>query len=417
MFGVFLVLGVAVVGGLIAFVGDRVGMRVGRKRLSVFGLRPKYTSIAIAILTGILTAVSTLGIMSAVSENVRVAVFHLTQLQRDLRTAQMKNLELNEEYNKVSASLSDVTNKWETARAELAGINERIAALTDARERAERSLQKARIELAATGADLDRAREQYAQAAAALTAAQEEVRFTQQRKDILEDAIAVLEEQIETLSSQREYLGIGVVDFATQPIIIHAGEILATGIAEPGKSFAEIEGLVVDLLHRADRIARERGAEIENKDVGTRWDLRRLMRAYQSLFDLEHPVVIRVIANTNTIAGKPAFVYLDVLEDKVIFEEGECIASTIISGEKPEDEILALVIGELLPKARQAAHDRGMVGEQGDAPALELSFAELQEAISMAAEISGTREFMLVAERDLHRAGDTLSVNAIVETH
>ncbi len=39
MFGLRLILILAVVGGLIAFIGDKLGSKIGKKKLSVFGLR------------------------------------------------------------------------------------------------------------------------------------------------------------------------------------------------------------------------------------------------------------------------------------------------------------------------------------------------------------------------------------------
>ena len=273
MFSAFLITAVALIGGLIAFVGDRVGMRAGRKRLTMFGLRPKYTSIVIAVLTGILTAATTLGILSAASENVRIAVFQLDTVLNDLRETTARNLHLKTEYDRVDRSLAEVTKKWRTARDELEGINEKIAFLTTARERAERSLVQARSELETTAADLAKVKAQYTGVSKELAAAVDEVRLSQQRKDNLESAIAILENQIEALSSQREYLGTGVVDFATQQIILHVGEVLASGVVEPGQSFTELEGFVVEMLNRADLIARERGAAIENKSVGTKVDL------------------------------------------------------------------------------------------------------------------------------------------------
>ena len=416
MFGIFLVMVVAVVGGLIAFVGDRVGMRVGRKRLTIFGLRPKYTSIAIAILTGVLTATSTLGILSAASENVRLAVFHLTQLRQDLETAQSRNLRLKVEYNRVDASLVEVTKKWRTDRTELDGINTRIAALTEARTRAEEGLAEARADLALTAADLSQVKGQYAKASTELAAANGEVKFLQQRKDNLESAIALLENQIESLSSQREYLGTGVVDFATQPLILHVGEVLVAGIAKPGKSFTELEGLVVEMLNRADRIARDRGAAIENKDVGTRVDIKRLSSAYKLLFDLKSPAVIRVVSGTNTIAGKPAFIYLEVLPDTVVFHKGESLASIELNGQYSTDEVFALLIGELLPEARTAAETKGMVNTYGGTPWPEVTYANLQDVVAKAVTDKAPKVLDLLAVRDLRRAGDNLSLSAALET-
>ena len=56
MIGVLLIIAVILLSGLIAYLGDQIGMKVGKKRISVFGLRPKYTSIIITVFTGVLIA-------------------------------------------------------------------------------------------------------------------------------------------------------------------------------------------------------------------------------------------------------------------------------------------------------------------------------------------------------------------------
>ena len=43
-----------VISGLIAVAGDWVGLKIGKKRITIFGLRPHYTAIFITIITGIL---------------------------------------------------------------------------------------------------------------------------------------------------------------------------------------------------------------------------------------------------------------------------------------------------------------------------------------------------------------------------
>jgi hypothetical protein len=76
--GILLVLFIVCLAGAIAYVGDRVGHQVGRKRLSLFGIRPRYTSTIVAIGTGMLIAlVVTVGAVVA-NNNVKTAFFHLT---------------------------------------------------------------------------------------------------------------------------------------------------------------------------------------------------------------------------------------------------------------------------------------------------------------------------------------------------
>ena len=74
-------------GGLIAFLGDKIGSKVGKKRMTLFGLRPKYTSVVVTIISGILISFLTVTVLAVVNENVRVALFGLSKLQ-----AQMANL-------------------------------------------------------------------------------------------------------------------------------------------------------------------------------------------------------------------------------------------------------------------------------------------------------------------------------------
>lgn len=84
MYGVILVLVIAILGGLIALLGDRVGMKVGKKRLSIFGLRPKYTSMLITVVTGVLIAGTTLLLLALVSNDVRTALFRMKTLEQEL---------------------------------------------------------------------------------------------------------------------------------------------------------------------------------------------------------------------------------------------------------------------------------------------------------------------------------------------
>ena len=64
MYGLTLVLTLAVVGGVIAYIGDRLGMSIGRKKLTLFGLRPKHTSILVTIVTGVFIASASIGVLT-----------------------------------------------------------------------------------------------------------------------------------------------------------------------------------------------------------------------------------------------------------------------------------------------------------------------------------------------------------------
>jgi hypothetical protein len=93
------VLIIMIVAGAVAYVGDRVGHQVGRKRLSLFGIRPRYTSTIVAIATGMLIAlVVTTGAILA-SQQVKTAFFQLSSLDQRITELQAREHELEAKVN------------------------------------------------------------------------------------------------------------------------------------------------------------------------------------------------------------------------------------------------------------------------------------------------------------------------------
>lgn len=105
MGGVLAVVLIMVVAGGIAYVGDRVGHQVGRKRLTLFGLRPKYTSTIVAVGTGMLIAlVVTLAALFA-SNLVRTAFFRLGDIQGRINELRSQSLALGKELQQTRSGI------------------------------------------------------------------------------------------------------------------------------------------------------------------------------------------------------------------------------------------------------------------------------------------------------------------------
>ena len=85
MSGWLLILALLVLGGILSTLGDRLGSKVGKARLSLFNLRPRKTAVVITALTGSLISAISLALMLLVSERLRVGLFELDQLQDRLR--------------------------------------------------------------------------------------------------------------------------------------------------------------------------------------------------------------------------------------------------------------------------------------------------------------------------------------------
>src|SRR3989304_544171 len=94
-FGLFLIPLLILVSGGGGYVGNLVGRNIGRRRLSLFGLRPRYTAQLITIATGMVITVVSVAAVLLVSRDARQALFQFRDLQTQLSTlhTEIKNAE------------------------------------------------------------------------------------------------------------------------------------------------------------------------------------------------------------------------------------------------------------------------------------------------------------------------------------
>ena len=97
MNGWILILSLLVLGGILSTLGDRLGTRVGKARLSIFNLRPKSTAVLITVFTGSIISSISFAIMVAFNSQLRVGLFELESIQAKIKNSEkeLKKLEKN----------------------------------------------------------------------------------------------------------------------------------------------------------------------------------------------------------------------------------------------------------------------------------------------------------------------------------
>ncbi len=88
------VLIILVIAGAVAYVGDRVGHQVGRRRLTLFGMRPRYTSTIVAVATGVVIALVVTLVAILASAQVKTAFFRLSALNSQIVALQQREQQL-----------------------------------------------------------------------------------------------------------------------------------------------------------------------------------------------------------------------------------------------------------------------------------------------------------------------------------
>jgi len=148
--GWLLILALLVLGGVLSTLGDRLGSRVGKARLSLFNLRPRRTAVVITVLTGSLISALSLGLMLMVSRQLRIGLFELDELQAKLQTSRdaLKTSRLaqsNAERDLQQAKLDSVQvqNELKQVQKRAAELRKELAPLQKQREQLE--AEKARL--------------------------------------------------------------------------------------------------------------------------------------------------------------------------------------------------------------------------------------------------------------------------------
>jgi len=135
--GIVLIPILVLVSGGIALIGNRIGREIGRRRLSLFGLRPRYTAQIITITSGVLITATTLVVVLLISQEARVALFRLNEVLTETKRLEaeikqqedrLKQLALGEIiYLNDQEVLRDVID----GRLPLQAIQNRVRAMVD----------------------------------------------------------------------------------------------------------------------------------------------------------------------------------------------------------------------------------------------------------------------------------------------
>ncbi|MGH2349476.1 MAG: DUF3084 domain-containing protein [bacterium] len=95
--GIVLIPILVLVSGGIALIGNRIGREIGRRRLSLFGLRPRYTAQIITIASGVLITATTLVVVLLISQEARVALFRLNEVLAETKRLEAEIAKQNTE--------------------------------------------------------------------------------------------------------------------------------------------------------------------------------------------------------------------------------------------------------------------------------------------------------------------------------
>ncbi len=160
MTGWFLLLALLVLGGVLSTLGDRLGSRVGKARLSLLGLRPKRTAVVITVLTGSLISALSLGLLLLVSRQLRVGLFELNALEAKLRSSRSDLKTSKRAQKQAGKELTTAQQRAAELRRTLKPLQEQTRSLEAERQRLSQDVDAKDVEIQRTEQELSAVRSQ-----------------------------------------------------------------------------------------------------------------------------------------------------------------------------------------------------------------------------------------------------------------
>lgn len=396
MEGLILIAVLAIMGGAIAYIGDKLGTKVGKKRVSLLGLRPKHTAILVTIATGIMISSVTLGIMTLLSNDVRTALFGMEKLNAELAG-------LNREVGTKTAELEISQKELQIKTAEHIALDEKVGKTTA-------QLQEITVQFERAEAERTRAMQALQTARGELSQAQGKVKDLQTTKDELDKKVAALGEarvqlqgDVTRLNELAARLKKGIETVREGTVIFRAGEALHTDAIAIRSTQDEIEQQVKEVLQNANSVI--------SKRLGLEKEIDLLMIADDEFKKIcaklyenrDTNMIVRITALGNTIYGEPVLGRIDIFPNRLVYSEGTTVyKETVIidythNGEEILLTFLQKVNGEGIKQGLLPDPLQGTVGSIGG--------AELFESISRLKNHNGKVEIAAIAKKDINTVG------------
>ena len=280
--GIAIVLVLISMGGLIAFLGDRIGSKVGKKRMTLFGLRPKYTSIIVTIISGALISFSTIAVMAVVNENVRVALFGLSKLQ-----TQMKDL--NQEIQLKNKEL-------ESGKLQLEARNKEYEDVTRKSEETSRELDRVESQRVYMENELSTVQEAYDQAQAGVEKSAAEIKNLEKTKNELTG-------NINTLTEEKQELLSNIYALREGQVILRAGQVLTSVTVDENMNKEQTEKVLDSVLNDINTMLKQQMNVTDQNAELIRVSRQDFDTAVNQIAGSKTKKLVRIVAAQNLILG------------------------------------------------------------------------------------------------------------------
>jgi uncharacterized protein (DUF3084 family) len=402
--GWLLILALLLLGGVLSTLGDRLGSKVGKARLSLFNMRPRRTAVVITALTGSVISAVSLALMLLVSERLRVGLFELDQLQarlREGRTAlERSEAELRRSRTDLTRSRSELTrsrSELSRSQTELARADQARRQAQAGRQQAVASLAQAEARVGALRRELQPLQSEQRRLEAERSRLSREVRGRDAEIRRTETELAAVRRRIAASARELKDLEGNVIALRRGDVVIASGQPLSSAKVRLQRP-TQARDVINALLQQANLQAFRQllPGEPANRQIllVPRGDIERL----EEMLRRPGTWVVSIRSASNVLRGeKRVLAFPDLRPNRRVVKQGEVMARTVLDGnERSPEEVrnrLNLLLAAAFAKAqRQGTLSDGLQVEGAAFNALGRSLSERPDGQEAELEAVAQRE-------------------------
>jgi uncharacterized protein (DUF3084 family) len=339
--GWLLIVALLLLGGVLSTLGDRLGSKVGKARLSLLGMRPRRTAVVITVLTGSLISAISLGLMLLVSDRLRTGLFELDQLERRLREGREALERSQSELTAAERGRQQARSQLSMVEVQAASLRRELAPLLQQRQLLEQERDQLSREIGAKDADIQRNRQE----------------------------LARLNNRISASAKELQQLETNLIALRRGDVVISSGqplEIAKVRIEKPEQAKMVIEALLRQT--NANVYQRVLPGQTPNRQIllVPRSDITKL----EGILSKRGDWVVSLISAANVLKGERQVVaFPDVRRNRQVVKAGEQLATTVLEGDERSAEQVRSRLNVLLASAYNTVQRAGSLasGLQFDA--------------------------------------------------
>ena len=349
-------------GGILSIIGDRIGMKFAKRRVTLWGLRPKYTSSILTAATGTMISLFVIVILAIVSESVRTSLFSMQFIQRQIVDLTKQLQESRNEQQVSSLLIVEAQKQLDRKQKELNGKQNELD--SKQRELSEMQLRSDELRLATERLAAERAS--------------------------LEEDVKRIRDNLGRLQEGR------IVAFSDERL---AQEVIPEGTTDEAEVRRSLDRLDERVRYEVARRTSSVPASVVVEDEAESRD-----SAVSRILAYDSRKVVRAIASHNIAAGEKVRVLYRVFESSLVFSADEPLITRVVRFVPDLDQaevILSFMLRRLnLMSTQSGIITDSLTGTVGGIPA-----NDFYDAVERIAAARAPLRITLLASSDIYSEG------------